>query len=213
MYMLHVHTTICITCIYVHTGMLIRMQAETLRADISCQLCSAGNAEALRSEAVRQTRALLQDIVTMWLTDVSQLSSLVDSWCPDGSEGDDALFEGSETAKARRTQLLCNPHYKDAAPAVELLNKQVALLTAINMNGHPQLVQAADLDVCRNAASKASNMVLVTYALFLEYEKLPRISAAELRKAEISNFCDKLRHKPGAVPARLAARLKALAAE
>ena len=156
---------------------LFRMSGDG--ADICSALCGIADAEALRAEAVRQVRAALQEVAAIWLGDVRQFSDVIDSWSPDQSEADEALFEETEVASDRRARLLCNPRYKDVAPAVEILNKQLALLTSININGHPVLVDSAFIDSCKTSANRAADMVLTTYSVFLICEKLPKISSQE----------------------------------
>ena len=156
---------------------LVRMSGDG--ADICSALCGIADAEALCAEAVRHVGAALQEAAAIWLGDVRQFSDVIDSWSPDQSEADEALFEETEVASDRRARLLCNPRYKDVAPAVEILNKQLALLTSININGHPVLVDSAFIDSCKTSANRAADMVLTTYSVFLICEKLPKISSQE----------------------------------
>jgi hypothetical protein len=180
--------------------------------DVICnQLDCIADAEALRAEVVRQSRLALQEAVEIWVGDVSKLADVIHFWCPEGWQADAAMFNGDEEAKARRQRLLCNPHYKDVASAVELLSQLTQHLAAINLSGHPVLVNSACLHTLRETVKRGGELVLTTYGVFLICEKLPSISSPELRKAEVANFRKKLKaqHREQ-LPAEFEAQLSLL---
>lgn len=88
----------------------------------------------------------------------------------------------------------------------------MAALNALNVTGQPPLVPADLFVTCGAIVQTGRTTVLVTFCIFLVFQRLPKLPSAELRSAEVDSFVSRIKGRHELAPDLLAA-LRAAALE
>jgi hypothetical protein len=175
------------------------------------QLDGLVDSAALRAEVLRQCGDVISSLADVWVKDVEAASQQVEKFCLSGWVANESLLQDSDAAKAARKALLTNPNYKDIGPAVEMLEANRALLETVNMPGHAVVVPAEFVARLRSIVAHGLETVVITFCLFLVYEKIPRITDPELKKAEVEGFRSRMAAGRREIPQFMQKRLDAIA--
>ncbi len=167
--------------------------------------------DALLSEACRQVGDAIQTTVSTWTRDISDFACILRSWVPAGWTVDNVkelLAASGEHAAVRKSLLNNTENYPNLGQGANVLEAGTELLTKLNISGHPVLVPASYLEDMTKTSGRARDCVVVTFALYLLFDKLPRVSTKEAREAEVESFYSTL-PKDQVVPADLKKALDA----
>lgn len=175
--------------------------------DDLCDAC------ALQSEVVRQVQGVIDEIVGVWEEDLKRLANIALEWSlvENGWKPDACLLNDSAESKTRRGQLLNNPHYSEIGNLVEIISAGHTHLSKLNTPGNTPLTPTVLLNEIARAVTVGRECVVTTFCLYLLYEKFPKCSDAELRKAEYDSFLAGVKGKAPVPPAMLEALQKACA--
>lgn len=154
------------------------------------ELDSIAQGDAVLSETLRQTGLVIDGTVGTWVSDITAFAAVLSSWIPPAVSVEVLLT--AEGAAARKT-LIGNPNYAPMGGACEILEAANKLLATLNVTGQPNLVPAQVIEALAKVVANGRDCVVLTFSLFLLFDKLPRLTTKESREAEVESFLTGLR--------------------
>ena len=163
----------------------------------------------MQSECIRQVQAAMSEITDHWITDNITVARLCVEWTlPQLAWTADAklLDQTADSGRARRS-LVSNQNYPNIGGMVELLDAAHSNLEKLmcTATSDVEIVPKAALSEIGAASARGRECVVVTFALYLLFEKLPGLSDYALKAAEVDSFVNSLKQKAGVPPAIKAA--------
>jgi hypothetical protein len=144
--------------------------------------------------------AAIGDLGNVWVRDITMVAESIAAWCPVVWVDDVELLKKTDSAQARRTALLRNPDYPKLGDAITILQQLTARARSLNLPGLGPIVGAECLKFWEDTMAHGIKTVVVTYALYMLFEKLPKITDTELKKAEVEAWVEKFRAAKREVP-------------